>query len=294
MLRPTARDTAFASNIRRGNSGIRIGGLSGLDTSHKSPGGRADNGFMGSVNRPNVMRTIGHLAGLCTVWSATACSSDYSPVAPREVPSFYSPPPFETLLLLQTDVGAGLVTRDAGYVTQRNVMFYSACGELRNKGPGGSLAYQAELYIYGPSGELYPTVAQPVAYTPLEPAVTRLGCGFLATVIDEDWRQRPVGTQFKLIVFGRFADGTEGNVLRAGPVRCDGSCRGAVVNAPASNRREKSCTAAGCSDRIRHDLRNSVFERYNIVSHTDLRDAARKLDAGGISQAGRVWSKRGE
>ena len=73
---------------------------------------------------------------------------------------------------------------------------------------------------------------------------------------------------------------------------------------------KNACNAASCPGRIPHDLRRtairtmvrrgvpervammlcghrtrSVFERYNIVSHTDLKDAARKLDAGAVRQA---------
>jgi integrase len=72
---------------------------------------------------------------------------------------------------------------------------------------------------------------------------------------------------------------------------------------------KKACIAAGCPGRIPHDLRRtairtmvrrgvservammlsghrtrSVFERYNIVSHTDLNDAARKLDGIAVTQ----------
>jgi hypothetical protein len=181
--------------------------------------------------RPHVLRTLGVLAGVCAVWSAAGCSPDYSPAAPREVPSFYYPPPFETLLLFRTNVSATPVTTDVGRPTQRNVMSYTACGELQNRGPGGSLTYHAELYVFGPSGELYPTVASRVSYRPVEPAYTILGCGFLAGGVDENWRQRPIGTQFKLILFGRFADGTEGNVVRTGLVECNGPCAAANVTA---------------------------------------------------------------
>jgi len=76
---------------------------------------------------------------------------------------------------------------------------------------------------------------------------------------------------------------------------------------------QSACRKAGCPGRILHDLRRtavrafmragvpervcmaltghktrSVFERYNIVSGGDLREAARKLDGEAITRAATV------